>query len=61
MYVNTPQSVNWGSWFSVVKLPYAFALSFYPDGIINTVFIHGFVFAFEFVGWFGRPVGLYRL
>ena len=58
---NDAQSVNWACWFDVVKLPCAFALSFYPDGIIETVYIHGFVFSFEYIGGFGRPAGLYRL
>ena len=57
---NNTQSVNWACWFDVVEMPWAFALSFYPDDIIETVYIHGFVFAFEYIG-FGRPAGLYRL
>ena len=61
MSFNNSQSVNWACWFDVVELPCAFALSFYPDGIIEAVYIHGFVFAFEYIGGFGRPVGLYRL
>ena len=47
---NNTQSVNWACWFDVVEMPWAFALSFYPDEIIKTVYIHGFVFAFGNIG-----------
>ena len=39
----TSQSVNWGSWFSVVKFSFAVPVSWSPDGLIRSVSIHGLV------------------
>ena len=50
-------SVKWGSWFSVVKLDIAFPISWFPDGIIRAIYIHGIVVEYQ-DNWF-KPSGLY--
>ena len=53
----SPQSVNWGSWFSVVKLPsVAFPVAWWPDGIIRAICVHGVVV--DWVDEWGCPDGL---